>query len=288
MFRDDLVTELDFMEESATMPGVMIDNGSSADIVAALNVWRNSLVNLTGVNRLIKFKHSKTGTVQIGRFREFMRSTVASRPTSTSRCLPSQSACCIVPRTTRTSGQHCATCSARPSRNTSTGDLHDRFAIVHKGLRKLFGDYRRDKKTVAAFAQADVPVEEAIGHLSLAIAWQQARADFDAAVAVHAAILGSYWQQHTTDFSILDEALGHAEQILRLAPADAVAGITEHVCDPAPAPELRGLIRDTRTDLEQWRATLAPAPLPAARPVLLLEPLPAVITWLRQHVPIVA
>jgi hypothetical protein len=35
------------------------------EIVAALNVWRNSLVNLTGVNRLIQFKHSKTGSLDL-------------------------------------------------------------------------------------------------------------------------------------------------------------------------------------------------------------------------------
>jgi len=35
------------------------------DVSAALTVWRNGLVNLTGVNRLINFRHSKTGTLQI-------------------------------------------------------------------------------------------------------------------------------------------------------------------------------------------------------------------------------
>lgn len=33
------------------------------DVAQALTLWRESLVNLTGVNRLIKFKASKTGTV---------------------------------------------------------------------------------------------------------------------------------------------------------------------------------------------------------------------------------
>ena len=35
------------------------------DISAALTVWRNGLVNLTGVNRLINFKKTKTGTMPI-------------------------------------------------------------------------------------------------------------------------------------------------------------------------------------------------------------------------------
>ncbi|WP_407689851.1 hypothetical protein [Mycobacterium sp. HUMS_1102779] len=35
------------------------------ELTAALGVWRESLVNLSGVNRLIKFKASKSGAVAI-------------------------------------------------------------------------------------------------------------------------------------------------------------------------------------------------------------------------------
>jgi len=35
--------------------------------------------------------------------------------------------------------------------NEPLADLYERFTNVHKGLRKLFPDYRRDKKAVAAF-----------------------------------------------------------------------------------------------------------------------------------------
>ena len=37
------------------------------EVAAALAVWREGLVNLSGVNRLIKFKASKSGTVAINR-----------------------------------------------------------------------------------------------------------------------------------------------------------------------------------------------------------------------------
>ena len=35
------------------------------DVVEALRVWRDGLINLTGTNRALNFKHSKTGTVAI-------------------------------------------------------------------------------------------------------------------------------------------------------------------------------------------------------------------------------
>jgi hypothetical protein len=44
-------------ETTARLPG--------ADVRAALEIWRNGLVNLTGTNRLINFKRTKTGVVEI-------------------------------------------------------------------------------------------------------------------------------------------------------------------------------------------------------------------------------
>jgi hypothetical protein len=163
-------------------------------------------------------------------------------------------------------------------------DLRSRFTNVHRGLRKLRGEYRRDKKTLAAFTLTGVAVDAAIQQLSLAIGWQQAHAALGAAATEHAEALGSYWQQRTTNFAAVEEAIGHAEQIVRLTPTEALAGVAEHVCAPDPPAELHNLSTSIRADLAQWRAALAPAPMPAARPELLLEPFTTVTAWLRGHV----
>ncbi|WP_434739417.1 DUF3320 domain-containing protein [Micromonospora sp. SH-82] len=163
-------------------------------------------------------------------------------------------------------------------------ELLDRFTNLYKGLRKLRGQYRRDKKILAAFTATGVTVDAAISQLGLAVAWQQAHAGLDAAATANAHALGSYWKQRTTDFSALDEAVGCAEQVLRLAPPGALPVVAEHVCDPDPSAVLRDLIGHVRADLDQWRTTLAPAPAPAASPDLLLEPLAEVVAWLRGHV----
>ena len=163
-------------------------------------------------------------------------------------------------------------------------DLHERFTTVHKGLRKLFGDYRRDKKTVAAFTAEMVTLEDAIADLGLAVSWSQATTALTDAEQAHATVLGSYWQGRDTDFGAIDEALAVAEEVLRHAPTDALGPVTDHVTATTPETALKSLIEQTRTDLGRWRSSLAPPPAPSGRPDLLLAPLAEAVTWLRAHV----
>ena len=162
-------------------------------------------------------------------------------------------------------------------------DLHERFTNVHKGLRKLLKAYRRDKEVVAAFTAEMVSFEDAIADLGVAVAWSQARTDLATDESLYAATLGSYWQQRDTDFNHLDEALTHAELVLRLTPAEALSAVTNHVCADAPAPALKVLIDEIRADLDSWRSKLGQTSQPAARPELLLLPLTAAVAWLRAH-----
>lgn len=167
--------------------------------------------------------------------------------------------------------------------NEPLADLHERFTNVHKGLRKLFPDYRRDKKAVAAFTAEMVSLEDAIADLGVAVEWSQARTDLTTAETHHATALGSYWQQRGTDFTDLDEALAHAELVLRLTPANALAAVTDHVCAADPAPAVEVVIEGIRADLDLWCSALAQARQPGAQPELLLVPLAAAVDWLRGH-----
>ncbi|MDT4993705.1 MAG: hypothetical protein QOH97_3597, partial [Actinoplanes sp.] len=56
------VTEL---PNAAATEGFQHASTPGADVRAALQTWRDSLVNLTGSNRLINFKRSRTGMVEI-------------------------------------------------------------------------------------------------------------------------------------------------------------------------------------------------------------------------------
>ena len=167
--------------------------------------------------------------------------------------------------------------------NEPLADLHERFTNAHKGLRKLFSGYRRDKKLVAAFTAEMVSLEDAITDLGVAVEWSQASSDLTTAETHHAAALGRYWQQRATDFTDLDEALAHAQLVLRLTPTEALAAVTDYVCDADPPPAMEVLVDGIRADLDKWRSVLAQARQPGAQPELLLVPLPVAIAWLRGH-----
>ena len=62
-------------------------------------------------------------------------------------------------------------------------ELADRFATRHRGPRKLFGSYRRDKKAAAEVALPSVKPADAVANLEAAAAWKQAADDLDAAAA---------------------------------------------------------------------------------------------------------
>ena len=162
-------------------------------------------------------------------------------------------------------------------------ELHERFASVHKGLRKLLGDYRRDKKAVAAFTTEMVTLEDAIHDLGLAVAWSQANTAYDAANGAMGVTLGRYWKGRDTNFDIVGQALDAAEGVLRRTPQPLLAAVTDHITAD-PQPSVKAIIDQTRTDLQSWRDSLAPPPSRAARPDLLLAPLRDAVTWLRAHI----
>lgn len=167
--------------------------------------------------------------------------------------------------------------------NEPLSDLHERFTNVHKGLRKLFGDYRRDKKSVAAFTNEMVSLEEAISDLGLAVKWSDAAAALSRDEGEMAGALGTYWKGRDTDFTAIQQALDVAQRLLNTLTGAVPQPLIEHVSSPAPDTAIKAIIDHARRDLDQWRSRLAPAPAHAARPELVLKPLAESVTWLRAH-----
>ncbi|PKW25732.1 DUF3320 domain-containing protein [Phycicoccus duodecadis] len=161
-------------------------------------------------------------------------------------------------------------------------DLHARFTTVHKGFRKLMGEYRRDKKTVAAFKAEVVNLDDAIKDLGLAVSWSRAQADLGTAEQGMAGALGRYWQGRETDFERLDAALNHAEEILRAVPpalwpqaARTVAGV--------PDPSIKALVDRTRDDLVRLRGEVSDDGLGLNRPEVVVGSVAGASEWLRAH-----
>ena len=163
-------------------------------------------------------------------------------------------------------------------------DLQDRFTNLHKGLRKLSGDYRADKKTVASLLTSASSVKEGISHLSDAIAWAETTQTYERTVTDHADALGGYWNGRDTDFAALGTALATVEEVLGLLNQPPPSGLVTYLCGTEDNQPLQSLADTTKADLDNWRAGLAPAPALSGRPDLLGTPLASAIVWLTGHV----
>ena len=163
-------------------------------------------------------------------------------------------------------------------------DLQDRFTNLHKGLRKLSGDYRADKRAVAGLLTTATDVKEGIRRLADAITWGEMTQAYDDTVAVHAAALGEYWQGRDTDFPAVSAALETAEEVLDLLDGNVPAPLITYLCTPGDDDAYGAVAEATRSTFATWRATLAPAPSLTGRPELLLAPLSDATAWLRAHV----
>jgi hypothetical protein len=163
-------------------------------------------------------------------------------------------------------------------------DLADRFANVHRGMRKFLAAYRWDKEAVAAFAEPGVSADEAVAQLPLAVAWRRANEGLIAAERQHAGLLGRYWKRLDTDFLAIGRALETVAEVFRVAPPEALPRITEYVSNRGGDGELLRSVIEARDAFRHWRATLRPAPEAAARPELGRGTIAAAIGWLRAQV----
>ncbi|WP_433790513.1 DUF4011 domain-containing protein [Actinoplanes sp. CA-252034] len=163
-------------------------------------------------------------------------------------------------------------------------ELADRFASVHKGLRKLRAPYRRDKKAAAEIARPDVKRKQAVANLAAAAAWKKALTELDEAERQYGRILGRHWRRLDTDFDAIRNALGTAEEVLRVTPPEALPAVIERVSAATPNSAIIRIVSEARKEFDRWTAALRPAPEPAPRPQLAAGPIHDAVTWLRAHV----
>ncbi|MEU4426249.1 DUF4011 domain-containing protein [Actinoplanes sp. NPDC024001] len=163
-------------------------------------------------------------------------------------------------------------------------ELAERFATVHKGLRKLRAPYRRDKRAAAQIARPDVKRSQAVANLSAAAAWKQSIEELDEAEREHARILGRHWKRLDTDFEAIQEGLRTAEEVLDVTPPEALPAVIERVSAPTPNSAIIRIVTEARKEFDRWTAALRPPPEPAPRPQLAAGPIHDAVTWLRSHV----
>lgn len=157
--------------------------------------------------------------------------------------------------------------------------LVHRFTTEHHGLRKLSGDYRADKKAVAAFTRDGVDKDAARQHLGLAVGWKRAADALASLEHDHAAALGAYYTGRPTDFNQLDRALRTAETAVRRSRGQDMSRAADHIAlDSPPMAPVVSIARDVANALEAWQSALAPCP-----DELLAGSINDAIGWLRAH-----
>jgi hypothetical protein len=112
--------------------------------------------------------------------------------------------------------------------------------IVGGVVGKLTGQYRADKKTIAAFTRSEVPAGAARENLFLAVAWQQATTAFMEASAKHGPALGERFAGRATDFFTVRAGLEVAAAVLRLVRGQDTAGVAEYLLGADGEPDAGG------------------------------------------------
>ncbi|MFF0251282.1 DUF3320 domain-containing protein [Micromonospora zamorensis] len=162
--------------------------------------------------------------------------------------------------------------------------LAQRFTHDHRGMKKLGGAYRADKRALAAFTCTGVNWQSARDQLSLAIAWKQAASALTEAETRYAKTLGAYYDGRSTDFDRIDRAFAIADTAIRQARTTDLRKLADHIAvDATPNTSVLTVADETRAGLQDWQSRLAPEPLPAARPELALLSIAEAVEWLRTH-----
>lgn len=163
-------------------------------------------------------------------------------------------------------------------------DLQDRFTNLHKGLKKLSGNYRTDKRTMAGLLTNAADVKNGISHLSDAIEWGEAHKAFIHFADAHSETFGPHWAGRKTNFEAVYSAYTVVEEVFALTGNVVPAQLVTYLTGSDSNETYQSVADTARDDLDKWKQGLQPSPALAARPELLLEPIEQAIDWLSAHV----
>jgi hypothetical protein len=133
--------------------------------------------------------------------------------------------------------------------------LCQRFQTVHTGIGKLKGQYRADKRTVAAVARSAKASKDVVVLLPQALDWQRLTQQLRAAESQHAGLLGPYYYRSTdSDFESIGNALENARRALQIAGhhLDVEAMRRQLGRGGAPAADLLPAATRLKGSIEAW------------------------------------
>lgn len=163
-------------------------------------------------------------------------------------------------------------------------ELNDRFTNLHRGLRKLFSQYRVDKRTVAGLLNDASHLKEGIQNLSTAVDWSRQAAELDKHAAYRRQILGRHYAGRDTDFGGIEKALDVVEAALSLTAEPLPQPLISYLTERGDNSAHKQIVDATRTDIDRWKQQLAPAPALAGRLSQQIGPIQNAIDWLTAHI----
>ena len=99
--------------------------------------------------------------------------------------------------------------------NFELAGLRQRFGALHRGVRKLSKQYRRDKRDLASATVIGAVTKQVIERLDDAVRWQETDQKLRSEITRHADALGEYWRGiDDTDFEQIRRATGIADQAI--------------------------------------------------------------------------
>ncbi|WP_131813825.1 DUF3320 domain-containing protein [Mycolicibacter kumamotonensis] len=163
-------------------------------------------------------------------------------------------------------------------------ELQDRFTNLHKGLKKLSGNYRADKKTLAGLLTDAAEVKTGISHLSDAIAWGDAVKALNTFTATGGEILGAHVAGRETDFEKLNAAFNVADEVLTILDGKVPAQLVTYMTGTGSNDAYQTVADTVRHDFDEWKSGLQVSPAATGRPELLIGAIREAINWLTAHV----
>ena len=164
--------------------------------------------------------------------------------------------------------------------------LRARFETLHRGIRKLGGAYRADKRELAAHTLLGKTTKAVIENLPQAIEWQQLAKELKAAEDQHSAQLGSYYRGVETAFDAVVDAIDVAREALNLAGRELRRPDVlrnQLALGGEPDPDLKALAEELKNIKNDFVAS-AQQLVPSAQSVLSL-PIDEAASWFRECAP---
>lgn len=131
---------------------------------------------------------------------------------------------------------------------------------ANKGLRRLGGTYRADKKTLAGCVLTGKVTPAVIERLDDAVAWRELRDRLTSAESTHSQLLGSYYEGPlATDLDRIERALSVAQRAVALCGTTIPPEVSKQVARGAtPSAEAQDAGERLRRNLEIWRLQIEP------------------------------